>query len=96
MRRAIGDRAGEAGTFFQLGMLADRLGRTEAGARLVAVCWLIDNAVGHGDAESDFRALAGLCTRAGLDETLFKKLLAETAETYAADRGRSLIERAFN
>ncbi|HMH48714.1 MAG TPA: tetratricopeptide repeat protein [Candidatus Acidoferrum sp.] len=95
MHQEIGDRAAEAATFFQLGMLADRLGRTEGGARLVALCWMIDRTIGHGDADSDFQSLAGLCTKAALDPTQFDQLLAEVAEAYDADRGRSLIERAF-
>ena len=96
MHQVISDRVGEAAAFFQLGMLADRLGRTEAGWRLVAVSWLIDDAVGHEDAESDLRALADLCVKAWLDKTQRKKLLADVAESYDLDRGRSLIERAFN
>ena len=96
IKQAIDNRVGEAATFFQLGMLGDRLGRTEAGARLVAVCWLIDDTIGHGNAESDSHALAGLCAKAGLDETRLKKLLADVAGVYKADRGRSLIEQAFN
>jgi hypothetical protein len=77
-------------------MLADSLARVEASARLVAVAWLIDHALGHGNAESDLRALASLCGKAGLDQTRFEKLLAKVAEACAADRGHSLIERAFN
>ena len=96
IHQAVGDRVGEAATFFQLGMLADRLGRTEAGARLVALCWLIHSGVGHGRAESDWRALAGLCGKVGLDESQLNKLLAAVAEAYKTDRGSSLIERAFN
>lgn len=81
--------------FFQLGALADRLGRTEDGARLVALCWLIDHAIGHGDADSDFHQALGLCVKAGLDEARIKTLIADVAAAYEADRGRSLIERAF-
>ena len=77
-------------------MLAHRLGCTEAGARLVAVCWMLDKAIGQGNADSDLRTLAGLCSDAGLDKDRLKKLLAEVAEAYRVDRGRSMIERAFN
>ena len=96
MRQAIGDRAGEAATFFQLGAVADRLGRTAAGSRLVALCCMIDKAIGHRDSDSDLRAVASFCTKAGLDESQVEKLLAEVAEAYKRDRGISLIERAFS
>jgi hypothetical protein len=56
---------------------------------------MIDKAVGHGDADSDFRTLAGLCAQTGLDPSRFETLVADAAESYKADRGRLLIERAF-
>ena len=95
MRQALGDRAGEAAAFYQLGVLAHRLSRTRPGARLAAVCWMIDKAIGHGDADSDLRAFAGLCSAAGLDQGQMKALLAEVDESYRADGGRALIEQAF-
>jgi tetratricopeptide (TPR) repeat protein len=95
MRQAIGDRAGEAATFYQLGFLAHRMGRGYAGARLVAICWMIDRAVGHGDTESDFRNLSGICSELGYDQKQFDEMLKEAAAAYQADRGRTLIERAF-
>jgi tetratricopeptide (TPR) repeat protein/Mrp family chromosome partitioning ATPase len=96
IRQAIGDRDGEAAAFFHLGMLADRQGRTEAGIRLVATSWLINDELGNNYAESDLRCLAGLCHKAAVDDPRRKSILAEVAETYEADRGRSMIERAFN
>jgi tetratricopeptide (TPR) repeat protein len=95
MRQAIGDRAGEAATFYQLGILLFRMGQREDAARLLAVCWMIDKAIGHGDAEQDLRQLLGLCTQLGYDENQVKALLREVAEAYGRDRGRSLLDAAF-
>jgi tetratricopeptide (TPR) repeat protein len=92
--QAIGDRAGEAATFFQLGFLAGKLGRSHDGARLVAICCLIDRAIGHADVESDFRALAGLCQTLRYDQAQIERVLAEADREYERDRGHALIERA--
>src|SRR5207302_875115 len=62
MRQQIGNPVGEAATFYQLGMLALETGRSEEGVRLVALCFLIDQSIGHGDTESDFRALSGMAS----------------------------------
>jgi tetratricopeptide (TPR) repeat protein len=95
MRQAIGDRAGEAATLFQLGSLAHRMGRGDVGARLLALCWMIDQAIGLGDVENDFRNLSGLCRELGYSQEQFDKMLEEAAAAYQSDRARSLIDRAF-
>ena len=95
IKQAIGDRAGEAATFFQLGFLADKLGRNHDGARLIAICVLIDKAIGHGDAQSDFRTLAGLCRRLGYDQARIDAVLEEAGREYQRDRGWALIDRAL-
>jgi hypothetical protein len=56
---------------------------------------MIDRAIGHGDAESDFRGLSGLCSELGYDQKQFAEMLKEAAEGYQDDQGRSLIQRAF-
>lgn len=95
IKQAIGDRYEEAATFYQLGFLADKRGRGEAGARLVTLCWMIDRQIGHGDAESDFRNLQTLCRNLGYDQARFDEMLAEAAAGYEADRGWGLIADAF-
>ena len=64
-------------------------------AQLQAVCWLIDDSIEHGDAESDFLALSGLCSNLGYDQARFDAMLAEVAAAYREDGGRGLIERSF-
>jgi hypothetical protein len=53
IKQQIGDRVREAATFYQLGMLSVLRGAILEGARLVALCFLIDQSIGQGDAEND-------------------------------------------
>jgi len=91
----IGDRAGEAATFYQLGFLANSQGRAQEGLRLVALCCLIDASIGHGDTKSDFKSLSGMASilKYGLEQ--LDALIKEVSESYAKDRGQSLLAAAF-
>ena len=91
----IGDRAGEAATFYQLGFLAWEQGRLREGSRLVASCCVIDASIGHGDTESDFKALTGMASELKYTEEQTKALLKEVTKAYQKDRGQSLIDAAF-
>ena len=53
IRQQIGDRYGEATTWYQLGFLAKALGKPAEGLRLVALCYLIDQAIGHNVRNAD-------------------------------------------
>jgi tetratricopeptide (TPR) repeat protein len=94
-RQEIGDRYGEAATFFQLGILAAKVGRLAEGARLVALCFLIDQSIGHGDAEKDSRSLAGMATDLKYTPEQVQALLREVTQAYQKDRGRGLLDAAF-
>jgi hypothetical protein len=96
IRRAIGDRAGEAAGFFQLGSLARGKGQGRGGASLIAICWLINQSIDHGDAESDLGNLLTVCQELGLDEEGIKSLVEEAASAYVKDRGDSLIRQIFD
>lgn len=91
----IGDRAGEAATFFNLGRLAAQQGNTEAGLHLLAICFLIDQSIGHGDTQSDLQAVLDLATQLQLTQEQFEAMLREVAESYAADRGQALLAAAL-
>lgn len=93
--RQLGDRAGEAAAFFQLGALAARQGRLADGARLVAVCCLIEQGIGHPDTEQDYRQLREIIAELGLRPEQYLVLLREVAEGYERDGGAALIEAAF-
>jgi len=96
IKQAIGNPAGEAATWQQLGMLAWSMGRPEQGVRLVGLCFLITQSIGHGDAESDLRAFLGKCEQLGYDEDRARQTLAEVAESYRADGGKGLLAAAFD
>lgn len=91
----IGDRVGEAATFFQLGMLAWKMGRLAEGVRLVALGYLIDQSIGHGDTESDFRNLSAIASRLNYTQEQLDSMLREVAESYQADGGQGLLRDAF-
>lgn len=92
----IGDRYGEAATLYQLGQLAFGLGAETEGIKLVAMCFLIDQAIGHGDAKSDLEELLSLCEQMGYDEEQVHNALDEAAVEHRQDSGKNLILRAFD
>ena len=91
----IGDRAGEGATFFQLGQLAAKQGRSAEGTRLVALCYMIDASIGHGDTESDLQSLSKMASQIQYTQEQFDAMLSEVQKSYQCDRGWSLIEAAF-
>jgi tetratricopeptide (TPR) repeat protein len=95
MRQAIGDRAGEAATFFQIGVLAQRRLHGHLAARLIGICWLINQDIGHADTETAFRKLAAICSQTGYDQAQFDAAIAEAGREYQKDRGRSLVDQAI-
>jgi tetratricopeptide (TPR) repeat protein len=95
MRQAIRDRAGEAVTWAQLGFLAIQTDQAPRGVRLVALCYLIDQAIGHGDTNRAFRHLSAACHQLGYDQDQLDAMLAEAANAYQSDRGRTLLAQAF-
>jgi len=95
IEREIGNRNGEAATFHQLGMLAWEMSRRVEGMRLVAVCLLIDQAIGHGDAKSAFRNLAAMAAELEYTEEQLRTFLEEVAAAYQTDRGEGLLAAAF-
>ena len=95
MRQQIGERAGEAATLYQLGSLAVKEGHLLPAAKLVGLCFLIDQAIGHGDTQKDLQAFLSMCERLKLTEPQVHALLKEIAESYQQDRGVSLLKEAF-
>jgi tetratricopeptide (TPR) repeat protein len=96
MRQQIGDRAGEAATWHQLGSLAAQLGKAAEGLRLLALCYLIDREIGHGDADSDHTVVAQHAAQLNYTPEQLAAALQETAESYAGDRGVTLLREAFD
>ncbi|MBV9790132.1 MAG: tetratricopeptide repeat protein [Chloroflexi bacterium] len=93
--QTIGNRASEAATWYQLGLLAWQLGRQMEGTTLMALCFLIDQAIGHGNTESDFKLLSKMATQLSCTQQQLDALLQCVNEIYRADRGASLLRAAF-
>jgi hypothetical protein len=92
MRQQIGNRAGEAATWSQLGALATATGDLRKALQLAGLCFLIDREIGHGKADNDFRAVAQLAGRLDLTPEQLAAELESVARTYAQDRGASLLQ----
>ena len=95
MRQQVGDRAGEAATWYQLGLVAWATGRKAEAVRLIAVCYQIDNAIGHGYTKSDFETLSRMCADQGYSQEQFNDMLNAVMALYRQDRGAALLAGAF-
>jgi tetratricopeptide (TPR) repeat protein len=95
MRQQIGDRAGEAATWFQLGQLAALLGDMAEGLRLVGLCYLIDHSIGHGDTDNDWRAVAVFATQLNYSQEQLNTELQGVADSYKQDRGAQFLKNSF-
>ena len=95
IKQEIGDRAGAAATWYQLGKLAWKLERQAEGTALMAICFLIDQVIGHGEAESDFQQLSEMATQLNYTQEQLESLLQRVTESYNADQGASLLRAAF-
>jgi tetratricopeptide (TPR) repeat protein len=95
IREKRGDRYEEGIAFFQLGQLAIQLGRYAEGVRLVAICYLVDQEIGHADTEQDLRSLTIISGQLGYSQEGLDALLREVLVAYQADRGRGLLRAAF-
>jgi ATP/maltotriose-dependent transcriptional regulator MalT len=95
MRQEMGNRMGEAATFYQLGILAGKNGKLAEGLQLVAICYLIELSIGHGDTDNDFRTLSEMASKLGYSEQQFDAMLREVAVSYERDQGQSLLDAAF-
>ncbi|MGB7570173.1 MAG: tetratricopeptide repeat protein, partial [Methanothrix sp.] len=91
----IGNREGEAATFHQLGILSGDIGRIQEGLRLVAISFLINNSIRHEKAQLSFKNLSAMASQLKYTQESFDAMLKEVTESYARDRGWSLIRAAF-
>ncbi len=102
MGRALGIRQlGPVGyqegmLFYNLGVFAAALDRSEAGLRLSVICYTIDRQLGHADAEGkDLPTIRQVAAALDYDEAGLQNLLAEVEMAYRHDRGRGLVAAAF-
>jgi hypothetical protein len=92
IRQAIGDRAGEAATWYQHGFVAYEAGRGNDARRLTAVAFLISNTIGSKAAKTIAENFATLCGMLGTDQPQRDAILREVASEYQRDRGQGLID----
>jgi hypothetical protein len=69
--------------------------RFAAAATLVGLGFLIDQSIGHRDAQTDHKTFSDLCAHLNLTEPQVGSLLKEIGESYQRDRGRGLLKEAF-
>jgi len=96
IRQAIGDRAGEAATFYQLGRVAGKTGRKAGEVQLLGLRFLTDQAIGHGDTPDDWKAVVQAASQLGYSDDRLKALLDEVADSCRQDRGLGLLEKVLD
>ncbi len=95
IKQQIGDRAGQAATFHQLGMSSWEQQRSPQSIKLMAIGFLIFDAIGHSNAEVILKNLCNKASQMRLSPEQLNDLQMEAYESYAKDRGWSLIRAAF-
>jgi hypothetical protein len=63
--------------------------------RLLGLCFLIGREIGHGDADSDWNAVAQLAGQLDYTQEQLTAALQDVAQSYAGDRGAALLRIAF-
>jgi tetratricopeptide (TPR) repeat protein len=95
IHQQIGNKAGEAATFHQLGVLANKEGGAHDGIRLIALSYSLFALINHADTQRSREYLASITTKLNYTKEQIEMLLREVAESYAKDRGQSLLFAAF-
>ncbi len=92
----IGDHAGEAMTFAQLGVLAAQLEQPETGLRLVALSALLLRRIDHARLRHVKSWMQQLADRLGYSHGQFRCMVRQVIIEYRQNRGWSLIHGAFH
>ena len=50
--------------------------------QVVVLCFVLDQAIGHGNAENDLNECLGICQKLGYDETQILTMLSDVSESY--------------
>ncbi|MEO5378680.1 MAG: AAA family ATPase [Magnetococcus sp. DMHC-6] len=93
LKRRLEDRQGEAATFYQLGRLAKEMDLQEDALRLLGLCYVIDNAIGNPDAESELTLYRQIAETMGVSMEESESILAELWRGYQEDRGQGLLDK---
>ncbi|HEX6291055.1 MAG TPA: CHAT domain-containing protein [Herpetosiphonaceae bacterium] len=92
----VGDRAGEASTLAQLGVLAARLGHAETGLRLVALSALLFRQIDHTNPPEVQTWMQRLANHLEYGSRQFRCMIRQVVAEYRENRGWSLIHGAFH
>lgn len=95
MVQQIGDRVGEGMCFGQLGNIAWRLNRHEHAIRLMALSFVILNAIGKTEKNVAYRSLQNMSHAKRYSDYQTKEVLQYVAREYSTDRGKKLLDEAF-
>jgi tetratricopeptide (TPR) repeat protein len=95
MRQQVGGRAGEAATFYQIGIVAVETDRLFEGARLIALSFLIFQSIGHSNIKPALQAHSQLTAQLNYTQEQVEAMLREVDAAYKADRGLGLVQAAF-
>ncbi|MBF0186336.1 MAG: CHAT domain-containing protein [Magnetococcales bacterium] len=95
IKRSIKDHAGQANAFLQLGRIAKEGGDLNAALLLVGVCYRLDDAIGHEDADEGYDTFKSIASALQLNEADTENSLDEAWEAYRKDEGRELIAQLF-
>jgi hypothetical protein len=71
------------------------MGHGREAAALAAICWLIYDSIGHGDAKGAHQEFVTLCGLLGYDKRLIESVVTEAYAARYLDGGQRLIEQAF-
>ena len=90
----LGDKAAEAGSFFQLGALAVLQDRMEVGLRLMATAAVVLRSIKSDDVKNVEPLVERLASQLNYSQEQFMVMVQEVLKGYSKDRGWGLVERA--
>ncbi|MGV8176119.1 MAG: tetratricopeptide repeat protein [Methanothrix sp.] len=95
INQVLGDKAAEAGSFFQLGALAVQQDKIAEGLRLMALAAVVLRSIKSDEVQSVEPLVERLASQLNYSQEQFTVLVQEVLHSYAKDRGRGLVERAL-
>ncbi len=95
IEQQIDDKANEATTCAQIGIIAAMEGRVEEGLRLVALSSMILDEIDHDDFERAMLWINRLVSELECSPDRFEAMCGAVVEAYRQDQGRGLVEAAL-
>jgi len=95
INQELGDRAAEAGSFFQLGALAVQQEHMAEGLRLMATAAVVLRSIKSNEVKNVEPLVERLASQLDFSQEQFMAMVQEVVQGYAKDRGWGLVERAL-